>query len=175
MSNNNTQNSRMSDHEVDLATKLLRSSDSKVAAAAMRIFSRSIPTTSFPNPGTNFTVSQPTAESGHESFTPHVMDSNTNSNLTDAQSRIPTDVQEAASAVAMLAPQHRRLSVSSSESRSLTPTSAVVFQVPVTTSMAAPPFHQVSESPPMKAGDHLVSHQIPLKKQSTPSERLKRR
>lgn len=146
----------MSEEPMDIATKLLMSSDAKVAAAAKRIFAGAV---------TEYDQKAEPVSSNKIDLT----------NSTITNSDIPADVQEAASAVVMLAPLHRRvLSTSGIESTEKTSKQGLIsFHTPelLSSNIVSPPPSEISS-----VTDSNKSTMSPKsgKKATSQSERLQR-
>lgn len=135
---------------MDVATRLLLSSDAKVAAAAKRIFAG--------------------ASRGQKAET---VSSKIDAMSTSTNSDIPADVQEAASAVIMLAPLHRRILSSGIEATENTSKQGLIsFHTPeLSSNVVSPP---PSETSSVTDGNKLTMSLKNNKKATSQNERLQR-
>ena len=142
----------------DLATKLLNSSDAKVAAAAKRIFFETEP------------VEAPRVEHDSEKSDTKTTTCTTSLLVHKFGTSIPTDIQEAASTVAMMAPKHNS-NIQNISLSAVAPTSQPSIGISLT-----------SDDSSQSAQTQTISHantQLPVlplgKRPATNDERLQRR
>ncbi len=165
-----------SSHQSDLATRLLCSSDSKVAAAAKRIFStpndggavRSVP---IRIPVPNGFRSLPDANASLNNTLVQINQGAPEYSSLQQNSSIPSDVKEAASAVIMLAPQQHHISRPNDP---VTPTNNVLQPINHLKTMIVPMTVQ-SITPDHNQSSMEFSSSQDLAKRQNPTDRLKRR
>ena len=165
-----------SSHQSDLATRLLCSSDSKVAAAAKRIFSttndgsavRAVP---IRIPVPNGFRSLPDPNSSLNNALVQINQAAPDYNSPQQNASIPSDVKEAASAVIMLAPQQHHISRPNDP---VTPRNCVLQPINHLKTMIVPLTVQ-SLTPDHPQSSMEFSSSQDLGKRQNPTDRLKRR